>query len=116
MAGMYKEVCKTCGWSLSGQDGDALKTALAKHVIDEHESLAEKHKNLLTDVVTFIDKIENGTKKPTKKEMRELRNRVSAEICVEPEPETESEEAEEAETETETATEDAPKGKKNGKK
>lgn len=112
MAGMYKEVCKKCDWSISGQDGDALKTALAKHITDEHESLAEKHKNLLTDVVTFIDKIENGTKKPTKKEMRELRNRVSAEIGIAPEPETESEETETEETETETET----KGKKNGKK
>ncbi len=86
--GMYKEVCKTCGWTVNGQDAEGLKTALTNHVKEEHETLAEKHKAVLTDVCTFLDECEQGTKKQTKKKIRDLRNRVAELVGIQPEAET----------------------------
>lgn len=76
---LYTEKCKICGWSTTGESQESLKKTVADHVKNEHESLVEKHNQLLKDVITHLSKQET-TKKFTKKEIRELKNRVAEEL------------------------------------
>lgn len=81
---LYTEKCKICGWSVTGESQKGLQEAVANHSKEEHESVIEKHRILMQDVMTHLGKQET-TKKFTKKEIRELKNRVAEELGEQPE-------------------------------
>jgi hypothetical protein len=62
---MIRETCKNCGMTIqagTNEEAEALKTAMAKHVQDEHASPVAKHNAVLSDCLQMFSDIANGVR------------------------------------------------------